>query len=125
MNSLFLLSTLAAQSGAAQASSIGFIDVLLKILFGIAAIGVVMCFAALSVVVERKVAAFIQGRYGPCRTFIPYVMFIPFLGRFLQRAGLMQLAADGLKFLFKEEPLPSHVNKFGLRLRPLCRLRPF
>lgn len=124
MNSLFLLSTLAAQSGAAQASSIGFIDVLLKILFGIAAIGVVMCFAALSVVVERKVAAFIQGRYGPCRTFIPYVMFIPFVGRFLQRAGLMQLAADGLKFLFKEEPLPSHVNKFWFTVAPVMSLAP-
>ena len=99
-------------------------DILLKVLFGFAAIGIVMCFAALSVVVERKVAAFIQGRYGPNRTYIPYVMLIPFVGKFLQKNGLMQLAADGLKFLLKEEPLPSHVNKFWYTLAPVMSLAP-
>ena len=51
-------------------------------------------------------------------------MLIPFLGKFLQKNGLMQLAADGLKFLLKEEPLPSHVNKFWYTLAPVMSLAP-
>lgn len=97
---------------------------LLKVVFGFAAIGVVMGFAALSVVVERKVCGYIQGRWGPNRTNIPYVMLVPFLGKFLQKNGLMQLAADGLKFLLKEEPLPEHVNKFWYTVAPVMSLAP-
>ena len=96
----------------------------LKIVFGVAAIGVVMCFAALSVVVERKVAGFIQGRFGPNSTYIPYLMLVPVVGKTLRRLGLMQLVADGLKFLFKEEPLPGHVNKFWYTLAPIISLSP-
>ena len=43
-------------------------DVLLQILFALGAIMLVMCFAGLSVVAERKICAYIQGRYGPNRT---------------------------------------------------------
>ncbi|MBO7521723.1 MAG: NADH-quinone oxidoreductase subunit H [Opitutales bacterium] len=123
MNNLILLSASAAEP-LAHAGSTGFWDILLKVLIGLAAIVIVMCFAALSVVAERKVAAFIQGRHGPNRTCIPYVMLIPFVGKFLQKNGLMQLAADGLKFLLKEEPLPSHVNKFWYTLAPVMSLAP-
>jgi hypothetical protein len=31
---------------------------------------------------------------------------------FLQRLGVFHLMADGGKMLFKEDPLPGHVNKF-------------
>lgn len=96
----------------------------LRVVFGLAALAVVMTFAALSVVIERKVCAFIQGRYGPNRTYIPYIMLIPFVGKFLQRNGLMQLAADGVKFLIKEEMLPKHVNKFWFTLAPIMSLTP-
>lgn len=102
----------------------GLLWTVLKVVFGFAAIGVVMCFAALSVVIERKVAGFIQGRFGPCNTYIPYVMLVPVLGKVLQKCGLMQLAADGLKFLFKEEPLPNHVNKFWYTIAPAMSLAP-
>lgn len=100
------------------------LDVLLWVLACIGVICIVMCFAAVSVVAERKVSSFIQGRYGPNRTYIPLVVAIPFLGNFLKRNGLMQLAADGLKFLVKEDPLPSHVNKFWYMMAPAMSLAP-
>ena len=100
------------------------LKVVLMVVFGFCAIGLIMGFAALSVVAERKVAGFIQGRYGPNRTLIIWVEAIPFVGPALRKMGLTQLAADGLKFLFKEEPLPSHVNKFWYVLAPVMALSP-
>ncbi len=99
-------------------------DLALGVLFSLVAIVVVMTFAGLSVVAERKVCAYIQGRCGPNRTAIPWVLAVPVVGRFLQRAGLMQLAADGLKFLLKEDPLPGHVNKFWFMAAPVMSLSP-
>lgn len=100
------------------------LKVVLMVVFGFCAIGLIMGFAALSVVAERKVAGYIQGRYGPNRTLIIWVEAIPFVGPALRKMGLTQLAADGLKFLFKEEPLPSHVNKFWYVLAPVMALSP-
>ncbi len=100
------------------------IDVLFKVLCSLGAIMIVMCFAGLSVVAERKVCAFIQGRWGPNRTAIPLVAAIPVLGNFLKKNGLMQLVADGLKFLLKEDPLPKHVDKFWYMVAPLLALTP-
>jgi NADH-quinone oxidoreductase subunit H len=73
---------------------------------------------------ERKVSAWIQGRPGPNRTAIPWIAAIPLLGRFLQRLGIFQPLADGGKFLFKEEPVPGHVNKFYFVLAPILALIP-
>ncbi len=100
------------------------IFIVLKVIFALAAIIVIMCFAALSVVAERKVSSFIQGRIGPNRTAIPWVAAIPFVGNTLKRWGLMQLAADGLKFLLKEDPLPAHVNKLWYLAAPVMALAP-
>jgi NADH-quinone oxidoreductase subunit H len=77
-----------------------------------------------SVVAERKVSAWIQGRTGPNRTAIPWIAAIPILGRFMQRLGLFQPLADGGKFLFKEEPIPSHVKWFYFNLAPIIALIP-
>ena len=52
---------------------------------------------------ERKIAAWIQDRPGPNRVG-PY--------------GLLQLAADGLKFVFKEDIIPGHVDKKLFVLAP-------
>lgn len=87
-------------------------------------ISVVMGFAAYAVLLERKVAAYIQGRPGPNRTQIPLLGGLPVIGPILTRLGIFQPAADGLKFLFKEDPLPGHVNRFYYVLAPLVAFIP-
>jgi NADH-quinone oxidoreductase subunit H len=56
---------------------------------------------------ERKVVAHIQSRWGPHRVG-PH--------------GLLQPLADGLKFLFKEDPTPAGADKFVYFLAPLLSL---
>lgn len=56
---------------------------------------------------ERKVVAHMQSRWGPHRVG-PH--------------GLLQPAADGLKFLLKEDPTPAGVDKFTYFLAPLMSL---
>jgi NADH-quinone oxidoreductase subunit H len=73
---------------------------------------------------ERKVSAWIQGRPGPNRAIVPWVAWIPFLGRFLQRLGVFHLMADGGKFVFKENVVPAHVNRFYYQLAPVIALIP-
>lgn len=85
---------------------------------------VVMTLAGYSVVLERKVAAWVQGRPGPNRTAPPLLGNIPVIGRILTRMGIFQLPADGLKFLFKEEPIPGHVKKFYYVLAPIMSFVP-
>ena len=69
------------------------------LLKGLAVILVVFPMSSLCTMAERKVCAWIQGRPGPNRTIIPWMAYVPVLGVVLQRLGLFQLAADGLKFL--------------------------
>ena len=56
---------------------------------------------------ERKVIAHIQARWGPHRVG-PH--------------GLLQPLADGVKFIFKEDPIPSHVDKAAYFLAPFITL---
>ena len=66
-------------------------------------IGAVMVWA------ERRVSAFMQDRLGPNR---------------VGPAGLLQPIADLLKFIFKEDVIPGHVNKPLYVLAPIMSLVP-
>ncbi len=91
---------------------------------GLAVIGVIFPIAGACSLAERKVSAWMHGRPGPNRAIVPWIGWIPFLGTFLQRLGVFHLMADGAKFLFKEEPLPGHVNKFYFMIAPAIALIP-
>ena len=99
-------------------------SVLLKVFYALMMIGAVMTMSGYSVLAERKVSAWMQGRVGPNRTVLPFVGSIPLIGPLLKGLGLFQPLADGLKFLFKEEIVPGHVNKFYYYLAPLVALVP-
>ena len=99
-------------------------EILLKAVFALGVVSVVMGVAAYSVLAERKVSSWIQGRVGPNRTTLPIIGAIPFIGPFLTRLGLFQPIADALKFLFKEEPVPGHVNKLYYNLAPVVAMVP-
>jgi NADH-quinone oxidoreductase subunit H len=98
--------------------------ILLKVLYALIVIGVLMGLAAYSVLGERKVSAWIQGRVGPNRTSLPLLAKIPVLGPLLCSMGIWQPLADGLKFLFKEDPMPGHVKKGYYILAPIVVLIP-
>src|SRR5690349_9118671 len=70
-----------------------------------------MTAAAYLVLLERWMAAWVQDRLGPNRVGIPLTRVKLF--------GLGQPLADGLKFIFKEEYTPAHVDKALYILAPL------
>lgn len=79
----------------------------------------IVCFglmtaAAYLVLLERWMAAWVQDRKGPNRVGIPLTNIKLF--------GLGQPLADGLKFIFKEEYTPSHVDKALYSLAPISIL---
>jgi NADH-quinone oxidoreductase subunit H len=74
-----------------------------SILLMLVLIGVIMLAVAYCILLERKVSAWIQDRYGPNRVG-PW--------------GLLQPIADGLKFLLKEDIIPANVDKILFVLAP-------
>jgi NADH-quinone oxidoreductase subunit H len=77
-------------------------------------IGGLMTAAAYFVLLERWMAAWIQDRRGPNRVGIPLTNIKLF--------GLGQPLADGLKFIFKEEYTPAHVDKALFLVAPVVIL---
>ena len=77
-------------------------------------IGGLMTAAAYLVLLERWIAAWVQDRIGPNRVGVPLTKIRLF--------GLGQPLADGLKFIFKEEHTPRHVDKFLYFLAPISIL---
>jgi NADH-quinone oxidoreductase subunit H len=73
-----------------------------------------MTAAAYLVLLERWMAAWVQDRLGPNRVGVPLTKIKLF--------GLGQPLADGLKFIFKEEVTPKHVDKFLYTLAPISIL---
>jgi NADH-quinone oxidoreductase subunit H len=59
------------------------------------------------ILIERKVAAYVQDRLGPNRVG-PW--------------GLLQPIADGIKFILKEEIIPGHVDKLFYMIAPAVAL---
>ena len=80
-----------------------------KSIIVLAVFGSVMLVVALTTLVERRVAGFIQDRYGPNR-----------VGPF----GILQPAADGLKNFLKEETMPAAAAQPYFWLGPVISLAP-
>lgn len=79
-------------------SQFGFSLLLALVVFGAIQGAVAYC-----ILLERKIAAWTQDRYGPNRA-----------GKW----GILQPFADGLKFVFKEDYIPGHVDKVLFVLAP-------
>ncbi|MCP4813647.1 MAG: NADH-quinone oxidoreductase subunit NuoH [Planctomycetaceae bacterium] len=77
-------------------------------------IGGLMTAAAYFVLLERRIAAWVQDRVGPNRVGIPLTRIRLF--------GLGQPLADGLKMIFKEEYTPRQVDRRLYVLAPLLIL---
>src|SRR4030081_1956576 len=71
-------------------------NLVISIIFMLVVMNGVLGVCAYLILVERKVAAYIQDRLGPNR-----------VGWW----GLLQPIADGVKFLLKEDIIPNHVDK--------------
>ncbi|MBC2605955.1 complex I subunit 1/NuoH family protein [Pelagicoccus albus] len=99
-------------------------EIAIKAIYAIIVVSVLMGFCSYAVLAERKISSWIQGRVGPNRTTLPFVGSIPVVGKFLTRLGVFQPVADGLKFLFKEDVTPGHVNKFYFTMAPIMALIP-
>jgi NADH-quinone oxidoreductase subunit H len=93
------------------------------ILQGTAVILVLFPIAAACSMAERKISAWLQGRPGPNRTLPPLLAWVPGIW-VLQKLGIFQLAADGGKFVFKEDPVPGHVNKLYFIAAPILAMIP-
>jgi NADH-quinone oxidoreductase subunit H len=73
----------------------------------VAVIAVIMGTCAYLILLERKIAAWVQDRVGPNRA---------------GPLGLLQPIADGIKFLLKEQIVPSHVDKLFYMMGPAIAL---
>ncbi|MBV9462738.1 MAG: NADH-quinone oxidoreductase subunit NuoH [Verrucomicrobiae bacterium] len=72
-------------------------------------LGVLLGMVSYTVFAERRISALIQDRIGPNR---------------VGPAGLLQPLADSFKFLFKENVMPTHVNRVYYILAPMIALMP-
>lgn len=77
-------------------------------------IGALMTAAAYFVLLERWVAAWTQDRLGPNRVGVPLTNWSLW--------GLGQPLADGVKFVFKEDYTPAHVDQRLFNLAPILIL---
>lgn len=84
-------------------------EVAASAVIALVAFGGTMAVAGLMSMAERRVSAFMQYRLGPNR-----------VGPF----GLLQAAADGIKFLFKEDVMPVGAHRLLYRLAPILAATP-
>ncbi len=81
-------------------------------------IGGIMTAAAYFVLLERRVAAWVQDRRGPNRVGFPVSLLSP-KWKDWKLFGLGQPLADGLKMILKEEYTPAHVDRRLFILAPI------
>lgn len=84
-------------------------DLLVHVVKILVVFHVVLIVVAYMTLAERKVSAWMQERVGPNRVGF---------------RGLLQPIADGLKFIFKEEMVPGHVDKLIYTLAPVFVMAP-
>jgi NADH-quinone oxidoreductase subunit H len=80
-----------------------------------------MTAAAYFVLLERRIAAWVQDRRGPNRVGLP-LSLINRRWKDLRLFGLGQPVADGVKFILKEEYTPAHVDQRLFVLAPISIL---
>ena len=82
--------------------------VAIKLTFAFLMVGAVMTMAGYSVLAERKVSAWMQGRVGP-ESYCPSLgwKYSHYWQIFTRPWNFPTFVADGLKFLFKEEIVPK------------------
>lgn len=81
---------------------------------------VILLSCAYLILLERKVAAWVQNRVGPNRTNFSFGV-LPFKGKHF---GLGQALADGLKLFIKEDYNPPHVDKVLFIMAPALAVIP-
>src|SRR5437762_11343880 len=72
------------------------------------------------ILLERKIASWVQDRIGPNRVGLGFGI-VPFL-KDKKMFGLGQPLADGLKFIFKEDYRPAHVDKILFTVAPMIMI---
>lgn len=72
------------------------------------------------ILLERKIASWVQDRIGPNRTGLGFGI-IPVIKNF-SFWGLGQPLADGLKFFFKEDYRPKHVDRVLFSVAPMLMI---
>src|SRR3954467_9136490 len=72
------------------------------------------------ILLERKIASWVQDRIGPNRVGLGFGI-IPFL-KDLHMFGLGQPLADGLKFVLKEDYRPKNVDRILFTVAPMLMI---
>lgn len=84
-------------------------DIVIPLIMIFVILNVVLISVAMLVWAERRISAFIQDRLGPNR---------------VGPLGLLQSIADVVKFVFKEDVVPGHVNKPFFVIAPALTVMP-
>ena len=84
-------------------------DILASLVKVVVVFSAVMLAIMVMILAERRVSAFMQYRLGPNR---------------VGPGGILQPVADGLKFLFKEDIIPTHANRPIYLLAPVITMIP-
>jgi NADH-quinone oxidoreductase subunit H len=86
------------------------------VLIALIAHGTIMLTVAYMILLERKVASWVQDRIGPNRVGLGFGI-LPIIANWKMR-GLGQPLADGLKFIVKEDYRPAGVDKILFTVAP-------